>query len=159
MGPYDINEDEMNPPITQIITMLEGKTLDFKRNHSSPDNMLKSLVAFSNSAGGRLLIGVEEEPVVLTQEAGPGRDQVGIKSGLSPEQVKILDICSNASGIKDLIAVTGRSNRTKFRDQVLRPLLSNELIEMTVPDKPSSSKQKYRLTERGRAALNTEQEK
>ena len=56
------------------------------------------------------------------------------------------------------MAVTGRSNRTKFRNQVLKPLLSSELIEMTVPDKTSSSNQKYRLTERGRAALKNETE-
>lgn len=51
------------------------------------------------------------------------------------------------------MAVTGRSNRTKFRNQVLKPLLSSELIEMTVPDKPRSSKKKYRLTEKGRSKL------
>lgn len=50
----------MNPSITQIITMPEGKTLEFKRNLSSPMNMLKTLVAFANSAGGRLIIGVED---------------------------------------------------------------------------------------------------
>lgn len=115
----------------------------------------KTVIATSERTSSRDLA----EPVVLTSDGGPGRDQVGTKSGLSPEQVKILNICSNASGIKDLMEVTGRSNRTKFRDQVLRPLLSNVLIEMTIPDKPSSSKQKYQLTERGRTVLNTKQAK
>jgi ATP-dependent DNA helicase RecG len=98
------------------------------------------------------------EPMILTPETGPGRDQVGTKSGLSQDQVKILQICSDACGITDLMAISGRSNRTKFRNQVLKPLLSREFIEMTIPDKPSSSKQKYRLTERGRAALKNEKE-
>jgi ATP-dependent DNA helicase RecG len=44
----------------------------------------------------------------------------------------------------------GRTDRTKFRNQVLRPLLEDGLIEMTIPDKPTSSKQKYRLTEAGK---------
>jgi ATP-dependent DNA helicase RecG len=48
------------------------------------------------------------------------------------------------------MAVAGRTNRTKFRDQVLRPLLDDRLIEMTIPDKPRSSQQKYRLTDKGR---------
>jgi ATP-dependent DNA helicase RecG len=69
------------------------------------------------------------EPMIVTPETGPGRDQV-----------RILQLCSDACGITDLMAVTGRSNRTKFKNQVLKPLLSSELIEMTVPDKPSSSK-------------------
>jgi len=47
------------------------------------------------------------------------------------------------------MSLVGRSNRTKFRDQVLKPLLDAGFIEMTIPDKPTSSKQKYRLTEKG----------
>ncbi|MDA8125659.1 MAG: transcriptional regulator [Deltaproteobacteria bacterium] len=49
--------------------------------------------------------------------------------------------------------ITKRTDRTKFRNQVLNPLLNDELLEMTIPDKPRSSKQKYRLTEKGRAVL------
>jgi ATP-dependent DNA helicase RecG len=56
-------------------------------------------------------------------------------------------------GITDLMAISGRKNRTKFRDQVLNPLLEEGLIEMTIPDKPRSSKQKYRLTDKGRVLL------
>jgi ATP-dependent DNA helicase RecG len=52
------------------------------------------------------------------------------------------------------MSLIGRANRTKFRDQVLKPLLDAGLIEMTIPDKPASSKQKYRLTEKGKRMLN-----
>ncbi|MCD4767758.1 MAG: putative DNA binding domain-containing protein, partial [Methanosarcinales archaeon] len=51
----------MTHSITQLITMPEGKTLEFKRDLSSPKNMLKTLVAFANTAGGRLIIGVEDD--------------------------------------------------------------------------------------------------
>jgi ATP-dependent DNA helicase RecG len=50
--------------------------------------------------------------------------------------------------------IEGRSDRTKFGNQVLRPLLDVGLIEMTSPDKPTSSKQKYRMTETGKQILN-----
>ena len=53
----------------------------------------------------------------------------------------------------ELMEFAGRSNRTKFRDQVLRPLLEQHWIEMTVPDKPTSNRQKYRLTASGREIL------
>lgn len=40
--------------------------------------------------------------------------------------------------------------QANFRDRYLQPALSTKLIEMTIPDKPRSSKQRYRLTEKGR---------
>jgi len=54
---------------------------------------------------------------------------------------------------------SGRTNRTKFRDQVVAPLLEAGLLEMTIPDKPRSSKQQYRITEAGRSALVTTRRK
>ena len=51
------------------------------------------------------------------------------------------------------MAIAERTDRTKFRHQVLTPLLAEGLIEMTIPDKPRSSIQKYRLTVKGHAWL------
>ncbi|MGA2083432.1 MAG: helix-turn-helix domain-containing protein [Holophaga sp.] len=39
----------------------EGKTLEFKRDASSPAPLMKTLVAFANGSGGILLIGVEDQ--------------------------------------------------------------------------------------------------
>ena len=52
-----------------------------------------------------------------------------------------------------LMAVAKRSNRTKFRDQVINPLVEEGWLEMTDPDSPRSPQQKYRLTEQGKALL------
>jgi ATP-dependent DNA helicase RecG len=43
----------------------DGKRLEFKRDLSSPGPVMKSLVAFANSAGGTLVIGVEDDRTVL----------------------------------------------------------------------------------------------
>jgi predicted transcriptional regulator len=40
-----------------------------------------------------------------------------------------------------------------FRKSYLLPALQAGFIAMTIPDKPRSSKQKYRLTEKGRKVL------
>ncbi|AVO49248.1 AAA family ATPase [Melaminivora suipulveris] len=48
-----------------LLSQPEGKTLEFKRDLSSPQNALKTLVAFANSAGGRLVIGVDDARQVL----------------------------------------------------------------------------------------------
>ena len=77
-----------------LLLQPEGKTQEFKRDLSSPQNLLKTLVAFAHSAGGRLVIGVDD-----------ARRVVGV-------------------------------------------------IAMTLPDKPQSRLQRYRLTPRGLALLN-----
>jgi ATP-dependent DNA helicase RecG len=87
-------------------------------------------------------------PVIA--EAPQVTSQVSTKLALSRHQVEILRRCYEDSTLVDLMAITRRSDRTKFRHQVLHPLLAQGLIEMTIPDKPRSSKQKYRLTDKGR---------
>lgn len=61
--------------------------------------------------------------------------------------------CLIENGITELMTIAKRTDRTKFRHQVLNPLIADGLLEMTIPDKPTSSKQKYRLTERGKRFL------
>jgi len=46
--------------LVETLKRPEGKTLEFKRDLSSPEGVLKTIVAFSNTAGGTLLIGVED---------------------------------------------------------------------------------------------------
>lgn len=41
------------------------------------------------------------------------------------------------------------ANRENFRKNYLQPALYEEIIELTIPEKPNSSNQKYRLTEKG----------
>jgi len=47
----------------------------------------------------------------------------------------------------------GLQDRKSFRERYLRPALADGLIEMTIPDKPNSRLQKYRLTDKGRQWL------
>jgi len=51
------------------------------------------------------------------------------------------------------------SHRPTFRSNYLHPAIKNGLIELTMPDKPTSSKQKYRLTDKGREVLAELEEK
>lgn len=96
-------------------------------------------------------------------EASPSEDQVGTRSGLSrdqeapsgtksalsPHQVEVLRKCLVPEGIKLLMQIAERSDRTKFRNQVIKPIIDQGWLEMTIPDKPTSSKQKYRITGSG----------
>lgn len=46
--------------LEEILRRPEGKSLEFKRDLSSPAGVLKTIVAFANTSGGTLLIGVED---------------------------------------------------------------------------------------------------
>ena len=51
-------------------------------------------------------------------------------------------------------------HRQHFYREYLHPLLEVGLLELTIPDKPRSSKQRYRTTATGRAVLeNAEKER
>ena len=52
----------------------------------------------------------------------------------------------------ELMAALGLSHRPTFRNNYIRPALSAGLVEMTLPESPTASNQKYRLTARGRTA-------
>ena len=53
------------PTIEQRLREPEGKQLEFKRDLSSPKPLMKTLVAFANTAGGQLIIGVDDDGTVL----------------------------------------------------------------------------------------------
>lgn len=62
------------------------------------------------------------------------------------EQVeRLLEVIGDKEySTKELMELLGLKHRPTFRDNYLLPSLELGLIEMTVPDKPNSSKQKYR---------------
>lgn len=51
-------------PLIRLIRQGEGPTLDFKKTISSAQKIAKTLVAFANSKGGRLLIGVRDNGTI-----------------------------------------------------------------------------------------------
>lgn len=50
-------------------------------------------------------------------------------------------------------AALGLAGRGNFIVQYLKPAIEAGLIEMTIPDKPNSRLQRYRLTDAGKARL------
>ena len=51
--------------LVELASSPEGKTLEFKRDLSSPKPLLKALVAFANTAGGRLVIGIADDRQII----------------------------------------------------------------------------------------------
>ncbi len=63
---------------------------------------------------------------------------------------KLINAASGEMTRAELRGALELKDRMHFSRDYLQPALNTGLIEMTIPDKPSSSKQRYRLTNRGR---------
>jgi ATP-dependent DNA helicase RecG len=59
------------------------------------------------------------------------------------------------SSAQQILERTGLSHRETLYQNYLRPALRAGLIERTIPEKPRSSKQRYRLTKKGKALAKT----
>jgi hypothetical protein len=57
------------------------------------------------------------------------------------------------AGNEDIRKAFTLKDRKQLRETYIRPALAQGLIEMTVPDKPSSRLQKYRLTGKGKSLV------
>jgi ATP-dependent DNA helicase RecG len=55
----------------------------------------------------------------------------------------------------ELLLKLGLRDRKHLRERYLAPSLEEGWIEMTIPDRPKSRSQRYRLTSRGRQLLAT----
>lgn len=71
--------------VTQILKTPESKTLEFKQDLSSPEGVLRTLIAFANTSGGTLIIGVE----------GKTRHVRGVKDPLALEE-RLANIISDS---------------------------------------------------------------
>jgi len=65
----------------------------------------------------------------------------------------ILDLCKEPKKREDIQLVAKIKDREYFRGEILKPLIESGLLQMTIPDKPNSPKQKYVITEKGRRML------
>ena len=59
---------------------------------------------------------------------------------------------------EELQGILRLQDRKSFRERYPRPTLADGLIEMTIPDKPNSRLQRYRLTDKGRQWLHLRDE-
>lgn len=59
----------------------------------------------------------------------------------------------NVMSRKDIFTAIGMHGDSRAFNRILRPLLNEGYIEMTIPDKPNSKLQRYRLTDKGNKVL------
>jgi len=49
----------------------------------------------------------------------------------------------------ELLKLIGNESRSGYFKKIIKQLLNNKLIQLTIPDKPKSPNQKYKITKKG----------
>jgi len=83
--------------ITALLASPAGKTLEFKRDLSSPEGVIRTVVAFANTAGGTIVIGLEDgtrqvrgvaDPIIVAEQAANV-----ISTLIAPRVVPEIEVC------------------------------------------------------------------
>lgn len=77
-----------------------------------------------------------------------------VKEEFSTIAKKICEFCRNPRLMGEILTFLNRSDRTKFKKRYINPLIEEGMLELTVPDKPKSSNQRYVTTKIGERFLN-----
>jgi Fic family protein len=72
---------------------------------------------------------------------------------VTPQVRRLLQVIVGAMSREELKSKLGLQDRKSFQLRYLRPALADDLIEMTIPGKPNSRFQQYRLTSKGKKLL------
>ena len=80
----------------------------------------------------------------------PGEVTGEVAGGVTGEVIKFLRVLQSGPQTRSHAQIhLGLKGQANFRERYLEPAKKLGLIEMTIPDKPNSRLQKYRLTEKG----------
>jgi hypothetical protein len=72
---------------------------------------------------------------------------------VSPEIHRLVQVVSLAMTRIEIQRALELKSRENFERRYLKPALAKGVLEMTLPDKPNSRLQKYRLTQAGKKLL------
>lgn len=94
-----------------------------------------------------------EDNVLGDLAAQLGLPATQVTTQVAEQVAKLLRAADVPARREELQEAIGLQNREHFRQTYLEPMVSGGWLERTVPDKPTSRLQQYRLTARGRAWL------
>ena len=104
--------------LTTLLRQHEGKTLEFKRDLSSKDGLLRTVVAFANTSGGTVLIGVEDGTRNVRGVADPLADGERVASmisdAVSPQLVPDIELLRHRDRLVLAVRVHPSPRRPHF---------------------------------------------
>ena len=101
-----------------------------------------------------LISGIHEHAQMISaRPANPVHMTGEVAGQVSDELRRILAILRKEMSRQEIQTALALRGRENFEARYLKPALEADLVERTIPAKPNSRLQKYRLTEKGRAWL------
>ncbi len=91
-------------------------------------------------------IGEEVEQLSFIYDSDSHIKTKGTKQGLSRDHLIVLKKCKNESTALELMKILKRTNKSKFKNAIINPLIDHNFLELTIPESPKSPSQKYRTT-------------
>ena len=91
-------------------------------------------------------IGHEVEQLSFLYGSDKHNETRGTKQGLSRDHLKIIKTCKDESTALELMKILKRTNKSKFKNTIINPLIDQNFLELTIPESPKSPSQKYRVT-------------
>jgi len=91
---------------------------------------------------------VSKETIQVGTKLGPGRDQV-----TAQVTAQVLNFCQEPRKPLEIMELIGLKHWKTFQVNYLKPLLQQGVLAMTIPEKPTSSKQRYVTTKTGKEVL------
>lgn len=86
--------------------------------------------------------------ILNTIESSNSLDTPQVDPQVTPQVKELLSVLKGEMSRDELQTALGLQDRKSFSERYLKPALNAGLIEMTIPEKPNSRLQKYRLTNR-----------
>ncbi|MBP7554309.1 MAG: putative DNA binding domain-containing protein [Spirochaetes bacterium] len=104
-------------------------------------NLVKYVQIYSNSLPQLIEEDIFKIIIPLTQQV---TEQATEQATEQDDRTKIiLEFCKNEKSTSEIMKFLGLTHREHFRTDVLNPLINKGLLFLSIPDKPSSPKQKY----------------
>jgi ATP-dependent DNA helicase RecG len=136
-----IGEFLREPDMTEGRSTGIPKILKEMRANGSPAPL------FETTDDGRLafVIRLSRHPLAINKASSTAQ--------VTEEVERLLCALNGEMSRQELINALGMTHREHFRNAYLKPALDAGVIEMTLPDKPRSNKQRYRRTAHGQRWL------
>jgi ATP-dependent DNA helicase RecG len=96
---------------------------------------------------------VKDDGLIIHYDFGKIHTGGQVTPQVTPLVKKLLGVIQGQMSRTEMMGTLNLKDKKSFVERYISPAIEQDLIELTIPDKPTSSKQQYRLTSKGKELL------